>query len=420
MKWCNFSFFYQRFIRDFNQDVNRGVFLRRRVFSVLSLIFLCFSGLSGLSGCIRETNESASETAESQVPEVTVFTVKSEPLAQIYELPGRTAAFNAAQVRPQVNGIILRRNFTEGSFVKEGDSLFEIDSAVYQANYNKALAHMQNTELALKRTKRLQETSAVSVQECENALSDCEQARADLELARLNLDYCSVKAPLSGKIGLSLITVGALVTSGQAEEMAVIQQLDPIYVDLKPAVPQILGTRKPEAKSFSEKTPDETPGETQTEAPVLPFWQGAKVTVTLEDGSEYPHAGVIRVLDNHVEEDTGTVTVRAEIPNPDSVLLPGMFVHAFVEEKTLRGGILVPQQSVCRDFKGNPYVWTVSENQKAEIRNVQTGRTFGNMIHICEGLADGDRVIVEGIQFVTAGGSVSASGADISGLKKSY
>lgn len=361
-------------------------------------------GLLAFCGCEKGAAENLPPDSAPAPPEVTVYGVKSETVPLIRELPGRTAAFNVAQVRPQVNGIILKRQFEEGAFVREGESLYKIDSSVYRANYDKAVANLKSAELTQARNERLMKNKAASVQDYEDSHYACEKARADVELARLDLDYCDVKAPLSGKIGLSNITVGALVTNGQPQEMAVIQQLDPIYVDLQPAVPQVLGTRKPNDKSEE----------------ILPFWQGAKVTITLEDGSRYPHAGRIKLLDNHVEKDMGTVTLRAELPNPDGALLPGMFVRAFVEEGTRREGLLVPQQGVFRDFKGNPFVWLVRDDQTAETRSVKTERTFGNMQLIDEGLAAGDRVIVDGVQFVTEGAPVSPSEADASEMKTSF
>ena len=211
---------------------------------------LIFVGLLSLCGCEKgATGNVSAEPAPQAAPEVTVTVVKAEAVPLIRELPGRTAAFNVAQVRPQVNGIILKRKFEEGAMVREGDSLYEIDSSVYRANYDKAAADLKSRESSQNRIEQLQRNKAMSVQDYEDAHYAYEKAKADLELARLDLDYCDVRAPLTGKIGLSNITVGALVTNGQPQEMAVIQQLDPIYVDLKPAVPQILGTRKASAES---------------------------------------------------------------------------------------------------------------------------------------------------------------------------
>jgi membrane fusion protein (multidrug efflux system) len=289
-----------------------------------------------------------------------------------------------AEVRPQVNGIVLKRKFDEGSFVVEGQELYEIDDDVYQAHYNKAVANINGLKRILQRAEKLRESVAVTEQEYEDALYALEKAQADLELARLNLNYCKVKAPLHGKIGRSTITVGALVTNGQAQELAVIQQTDPIYVDLNPAVPQILQTKHAQ-KSNEDR---------------FPFWQGATVTLTLEDGTQYPLSGKIKFLDNRVQEDTGTVLLRAEIPNPDGALLPGMFVRATVNEGSRHDGKLIPQQSLFRDAKGTPYVWVVGKNDVVEKRFVQAERTLGNTWLIDAGIEEGDRVVVEGTQFI--------------------
>ncbi len=350
-------------------------------------LFLSFAFVSLFCGCDRFSHGEIQSTDAATIPEVGVYTIKSEPIPLIRELPGRTAAFNVAEVRPQVSGIILKRKFEEGSVVEEGEELYEIDAAVYQANYDKAMAHFNSMDRTRQRAETLRESRTMSEQEYEDALYAWKQAKADVELARLDLNYCKVKAPLSGKIGRSAITVGALVTNGQGEEMAVIQQINPIYVDLKPAVPQVLRMKTGNGNDH-------------------PFWQGAKVSLILEDGSRYPHSGVIKFLDNHVQEDTGTITLRAEIPNHDCELLPGMFVRALVEEGVRQDGLLIPQEGLCRDFKGNPYVWLVRDDDTIEMRNIQTELTIGNTWLVDGGLKAGDRIIVEGIQLVAPGAAV--------------
>lgn len=224
----------------------------------------------------------------------------------------------------------------------------------------------------------------MSVQEYEDALYGWQRAKADVDLARLDLLYCKVKAPLSGKIGFSNITVGALVTNGQAQALAVIEQLDPIYVNLNPSIPHLM------RKNSDEKSTTKT----------LPFWQNAKVTLVLENGEKYQHEGRIKVLDNHVKEDTGTITLRAEFPNPDKTLMPGMFVRAFIEEGIRQGGILIPQQALCRDMKGTPYVWVIGKDNKAQWRSIRTERCIGSFWLVDHGLSVGDRIVVEGLQYV--------------------
>lgn len=368
----------------------------------LSTLLLCFLPL--LCGCGESTHGETHASGLPENPTVSYYVVKTQPVPLVRELPGRTTALNVAEVRPQVSGIILKRHFEEGTLVQEGQELYEIDAAVYQANYDKALALLENMDSTRKRIARLRDTQAASEQEHDDAVNAWKSAKADLELARLDLNYCKVKAPLTGKIGRSAITVGALVTNGQPEPMAVIQQIDPIYVDLKPAVPQVLRMRS---------------GTDQSGNP-LPFWQGAKVTLVLEDGSRYAQSGIIKFLDNHVQEDTGTITLRAEIPNPDGELLPGMFVRASVEEGVRQHGVLIPQEALCRDFKGNPYVWIVRDDNTIENRPVHSQTTLGNTCLVDEGLNDGDRVVIEGIQFVAPEMTVVPAEAENIEMKTSF
>jgi membrane fusion protein (multidrug efflux system) len=310
-----------------------------------------------------------------------------------------------------VNGIILKRKFKEGAFVKEGDELYEINDEVYQAHFNREIANLKFQERELRRMEELKESKTITTQEYENTLYEFEKAQSDVALARLNLNYCKVKAPLSGKIGRSMISVGALVTNGQPNELAVIQQIDPVYVDLNPAVPQIL-------QNQSNNLPKEYPSENPVSSQHSPsqhsqpqnsfntnehkhlFWQDADVTLMLEDGSRYPLSGKIKFLDNRVQEDTGTVLLCAEIPNPDGILLPGMFVRASVTEGIRQNAKLIPQQSLFRDSKGNPYVWIVRPDNTVEMRFVKVERTLGNTYLISNGIEEGDQVVVEGSQFI--------------------
>jgi membrane fusion protein (multidrug efflux system) len=361
--------------------------------------------LFSFSGCNNSLQSENSHEISSS-PHVDVYVVKSQAVPLIQTLPGRTAAFNVAEVRPQVNGIILKRKFKEGAFVKEGDELYEINDEVYQAHFNKEIANLKFQERELQRMEKLKESKAIAAQEYENVLYSLEKAKADVRLAQLNLDYCKVKAPLSGKIGYSMISVGALVTNGQPNELAVIQQIDPIYVDLNPAVPQILQNQN---NHLPKESPSENPNPSQHSQPQnssnnnkheLPFWQDAAVTLMLEDGSRYPHSGKIKFLDNRVQEDTGTVLLRAEIPNPDGILLPGMFVRASVTEGIRQNAKLIPQQSLFRDNKGNPYVWIVRPDNTTEMRFVKVERVLGNTYLIDNGIEEGDQVVVEGSQFI--------------------
>ncbi|MDL2259770.1 efflux RND transporter periplasmic adaptor subunit [Deltaproteobacteria bacterium OttesenSCG-928-K17] len=339
-----------------------------------------------LPGC-----NDAGQSAQAPAPEVGVYIVKSEPIPLSTELPGRTTAFRVAEVRPQVSGIVLKRKFEEGAMVTEGQELYQIDPDVYKANYDKAVAHMENLEKVAKRKASLKDQKSISAQDYEDALYAWEQAKADVELARLNLVYTQVKASLSGRIGKSNITEGALVTNGQAQAMAVINQVDPIFVDLTPAMTQLLKIEK----TFRSGQADPA------------FLQDADVWLTLEDGSVYPLAGKIKFLNNEVDQSTGTVTLRAEFPNPGGRLLPGMYVRARVQEGVVQDGKIIPQQALVRGIKGQPQVWVVTGDNTVELREVKADRTLGNTWLVTDGLAPGDKVVTEGLQRLVAGMAVS-------------
>ncbi len=347
-----------------------------------------------------------SEQANSGPPamEVGVYTVKSEPLPLSTQLPGRTIAYRVAEVRPQVSGIVLKRFFEEGAVVKEGDLLYQIDPDVYQAAYDKAVANLENLERLAQRQQNLKDRRSVSTQDYEDALYAWEQAKADMEMARLNLAYTKVKAPLTGRIGRSNITEGALVTNGQAQVMAVINQIDPIFVDLTPAVTQLLKAEKTFRDAQSEPA----------------VFRDAEVWMTLEDGTVYPLAGQMKFIDNAVDQATGTVTMRAEFPNPDGRLLPGMYVRATVQEGIIEDGKVVPQQALLRDIKGLPQVWVVTEDNTAQLRPVTADRTIGNAWLVTKGLEAGDRVVTEGWQRLANGMPVTAREAQNVDLKLSF
>ncbi len=374
-----------------------------------SFFAVALGALCAASGCDQMKNEStegapAAATEEAPPQKVGVYTVKIEPTPLIRELPGRTAAFNVAQVRPQVNGHIKERLFEEGSFVEEGQALYEIDPDVYKANFAKAQANVDSLERLKDRLALLKDKQATSEQEYEDALYAWESAKADLELARLNLEYCQIKAPIAGKIGFSSITVGALVTSGQANELTTIQQLDPIYVDINPSVQLLLQSHRASGKSVDDGD----------------FWQNAPVEMILEDGTKYPHPGVIKRVDNRVQADVGTISFRAEFPNPNKALLPGMFVRAFVQEGIREDGKLIPQQALFRTPKGEPYVWVVKDDSTTERRSIVSDRTFGNMALVDSGLEAGERVVVEGTQYVGEGTRVEATENETVPTTKSF
>ncbi|UQZ87911.1 efflux transporter periplasmic adaptor subunit [Deltaproteobacteria bacterium Smac51] len=352
---------------------------------LLSAIVL--SAALSLVGC-----NDASQTGQAgPATEVGVYTVKSEPVPLSTELPGRTTAYRVAEVRPQVNGIVLERIFEEGSMVTEGDKLYQIDPDVYKANYDKAVANLENLERVAKRKESLKDQRSISAQDYEDALYAWEQAKAEVELARLNLAYCEVKAPLSGKIGRSSITEGALVTNGQAQAMAVINQVDPMFVDLTPAMTQLLKAENTFRSGAAEPA----------------FFQDTEVWLTLEDGSTYALPGKMKFLDNKVDEGTGTVTLRAEFPNPEGRLLPGMYVRARVQEGVIPDGTVIPQQALVRDMKGSPQAWVVTAENTVELRPIETNRTLGNTWLVTSGLKEGDMVVTEGLQRLANGMAVS-------------
>jgi len=338
-----------------------------------------------LAGC-RGSETTASAPPPSP-PEVGVYTVTAEPLTLTTELPGRTAAYRIAEVRPQVNGIIQERLFTEGTDVEEGQQLYRIDPAPYRAALARAEANLVSAENLAKRYERLVETSAISRQQYDDAKAAWETAQAELEMARIDMRYTQVLSPITGRIGRSKVTEGSLVTNGQAKEMAVVTQLDPIYVDVTQPVTKMLKLRRALESGLLERS-----GE-----------QAVPVTLTLEDGSRYPLEGKLKFSEVVVDASTGSVTLRAEFPNPDGTLLPGMFVRATLQEGVRPEATLVPQQAVTRDPNGTASVLVVTADNIAERREVQTLRTVGNTWLVDEGIAAGERVVTEGLQRVQPG-----------------
>jgi membrane fusion protein (multidrug efflux system) len=331
----------------------------------------------------------------ASVPEVGVYTLKEQSLQLTRDLPGRTSAYRIAELRPQVTGIIEKRMFKEGAEVKKGQQLYQIDDAIYQAEYNRAKSNLVAAERLAKRYERLQKTSAISKQQYDDAYSNWKQAQAQAELARINLVYTKVLAPISGRIGRSAVTEGALVTQAQPQALATVQQLDPIFVDVAQPVSEVLRLQNEMSSGRLERSgPDQ-----------------AKVTLELEDGSRYPLAGSLKFSEITVDQGTSSVTLRAQFPNPDGRLLPGMFVKAKLSEGVRNKAVLVPQQAVQRDPKGQASVWVVNDQNMTERRSVTTERTVGNQWLVSEGLKDGERVVTEGLQRLRGATQVLASEA---------
>ena len=327
---------------------------------------------------------------ERPIPEVGVYTLQAQPLTLTTELPGRTASYRVAEVRPQVNGIVQKRLFTEGTEVEQGQQLYQIDARTYQARLARAKANLVTAENLAKRYERLLQANAVSRQQHDDAMAAWKQAQAEVQVASIDVQYTKVLSPISGRIGRSRVTEGALVTNGQAQEMATVQQLHPIYVDVTQPITKLLELQRALESGRLQRT-----GEGQ-----------AQVSLTLDDGSAYPLTGTLKFSEVSVDPTTGSVTLRAEFPNPDRKLLPGMFVQALLQEGVQQDAILVPQQAVSRDSRGVPSVWVVKQDNSVEKREVETLRTVGNAWLIGKGVADGERVITEGTQHARSGVTV--------------
>ncbi|AJB83601.1 TPA: efflux RND transporter periplasmic adaptor subunit [Enterobacter hormaechei subsp. xiangfangensis] len=350
-----------------------------------------------LTGCDGQENPQQ----HAQAPQVSVHIVKSAPLAVTTELPGRTDAYRVAEVRPQVSGIILHRNFTEGSDVKAGDSLYQIDPATYEAAYDnakgelvKAQAAANIAHLTVKRYVPLVGTQYVSKQEYDQAVATAQQAdasvvaaKAGVESARINLAYTKVTSSINGRIGKSSVTEGALVTNGQATALATVQQLDPIYVDVTQSSSDFMRLKQ---QTSLQK------GDTSS------------VELLMENGQPYPLKGTLQFSDVTVDESTGSITLRALFPNPQHMLLPGMFVRARIDEGTQPDAILVPQQGVTRTPRGDATVLVVNDKNQVESRTVVAPQAIGDRWLITEGLKNGDRVIISGLQKVRPGVTVVA------------
>ncbi|WP_343552208.1 efflux RND transporter periplasmic adaptor subunit [Pantoea sp.] len=362
---------------------------------------LMLSGSFVLTGCDDNKSQQA---AQQQPPEVGVVTLKNEPLKITTELPGRTSAFRVAEVRPQVSGIILKRNFVEGSDVKAGQSLYQIDPATYQAAYDSAKGDLVQAEanarvaqLTITRYKPLLGTKYISQQDYDTAAGTAAQtaaavqaAKANVETARINLAYTKVTSPISGRIGKSSVTEGALVSSGQTTALATVQQLDPMYVDVTQSSDEFLRLRG-ELESGQLKQNDGK----------------ANVTLLMQNGSAYSQPGTLEFSDVTVDETTGSITLRAIFPNPDGRLLPGMFVRARLDEGTNPNALLVPQQGVTRTPTGQATAMVVGADNKVESRNITANQAFGDKWLVTEGLKAGDRVITTGIQRAKPGAQVT-------------
>ncbi len=349
-----------------------------------------------LGGCVD-----AKEAPPAPPAEVSVVTVHKTSVPVVTELPGRTSAYLVAQVRARVDGIVLKREFSEGADVKAGQRLYQIDPAPYRATLDSALGTLQKAQANLaamtsqgERYKILIGGNGVSKQEYDNAIAAQGQAAADVassaaavQTARINLGYTDVVSPITGRTGPSLVTQGAYVQASAATLLTTVQQIDPIYADLTQTSVAGLQLRR-----------DVASGQLKVNGP-----DQAKVTLTLEDGSRYPATGTLQFTDITVDPGTGSVTVRAVFPNPDHVLLPGMFVRASIEQGVNDNALLVPQQGVTHDPSGHATALVVGPDNKVELRAILATRTSGANWVVDGGLKDGERVIVSGVQKVQPG-----------------
>jgi membrane fusion protein (multidrug efflux system) len=376
-------------------NINRGL-------TPLAVV-LMLSGSLALTGC--DDKPAQQQQGAGQAPEVGVVTVKAAPLQITTELPGRTTAYRIAEVRPQVSGIILKRNFTEGSDVEAGVSLYQIDPATYQAAYDsakgdlaKAQAAANIAQMTLNRYKKLLGTKYISQQDYDTAQADAQQANASViaakaavENARINLAYTKVTSPISGRTGTSTVTEGALVQNGQTTALTTVQQLDPIYVDVTQSSNDFLRLKQEMANGSLKQDNGK-----------------AKVELVTNDGMKYDQSGTLEFSGVTVDQTTGSITLRAVFPNPDHTLLPGMFVRAKLEEGVNPNALLVPQQGVTRTPRGDATAMVVGEGDKVEIRNITATQAIGDKWLVTDGLKSGDRVIIEGLQKVKPGVQVKA------------
>lgn len=362
---------------------------------------LVLAGVALLAGCQNEEQSPAAQTPPPMA--VGVITVSPEALPITNELPGRIAPTRLAEVRPRVSGIVIERVFEQGTQVEKGDVLYRIDPRPFEVRVESAEASLRRAEAALlqaqqnaRRQEQLRKSNVASQQGYDNAVAEEAKAQAEVAVAeaglaeaQLNLDYSKVTAPISGRIGRALITEGALVSSSSPENLATIQQLDPIYADFTQPVTELIRLRQALQDGQLMTGPNE-----------------AEVQLLLDDGTIYPHTGKLLFSEAAVDANTGQVTLRGEFPNPDGDLLPGMYVRVLIEQGIQRAALTVPQQAVQRDVSGAARLLVVNENNEVEQRQVRLGRNVGNRVVVAEGLKEGDRVVAEGFQKTGPGATV--------------
>jgi membrane fusion protein (multidrug efflux system) len=345
--------------------------------------------------------QGAKDSGKDDVPEVGYRVVRPTSVPIMTELPGRITALRMAEVRPQISGVIEKQLFREGSIVRQGQPLYQIDSSIYRAAVDQASANLASAQASAQaavakadRYRPLAKAQAIAEQDYTDAAAAARQARASVEQTRaalnsaqINLRFTRVPAPITGRIGRSLVTEGALVTNNQSQPLAVISVLDPIYVDIQQSSADMLRLRRQLAKGGA--------------APMR-----AEVSLTLDDGSTYGHRGTVEFSEVTVDPSSGTVTLRARFPNPEGLLLPGMFVRAQFAQSSVNNAFLIPQAALTRDPKGNAQVYVVGKDNKADIRPVEVARTVGNDWVVTSGLKAGDRIVTQGLGKLRAGQAV--------------
>lgn len=362
----------------------------------ITFVLLAFLLCICLSSCKKRE-----EVRHAPVHEVSVLRIVPRELVLTTELPGRVNPFRIAEIRPQVSGILVRRLFKEGDYVREGEVLYQIDDRSYteavsnaEAAIKRTLANLEAVKAKYERYVDLVKVGAVSKQEFDDVSAQYKQLQAEieylkaqLEMAKINLEYTKIKAPISGKTGKSYVTEGALVTAHQPQALTVIQQIDPVYVDITQSVNELAKLRerlKEGRLKYAGKDQE-------------------KVKILTEDGKTLPHEGTIQFKDITVDPTTGSVNIRVLVPNPEGTLLPGMFVRAVIKEGVNRKAILVPQSAVFRDTKANPFVYLVDNENRVRIRSISVDRSIRDKWLVSQGLSEGDRVIVEGMQRIRPG-----------------
>jgi membrane fusion protein (multidrug efflux system) len=369
---------------------------------------MILTGIFGLSAC--DQNQKQQAPGDRPPPEVGVVIIEARSVELTNELPGRTSAYRMAEIRPQVNGIIEKRLFTEGSDVTAGQLLYQIDPAPFQATLDSALASLGRAEANLPsvrsradRYKELLADKAVSQQDYDDAAAAVRQAEADVKYwkaqvssARINLAYTRVTAPISGRIGRSSVTAGAMVTAYQPVPLATIQQLEPIYVDVAQSSAELLRLKRSQESGRLMSDVEE----------------GKKVRILLEDGTPYDHEGVLQFRDVTVDPATGSYILRIVVPNPDLMLMPGMYAQAIISEGRVPDAIMAPQQAVTRNPKGEAVALVVDDNNMVAQRILDLDRAIGNEWLVKKGLVPGDRAIVEGRLNVRPGATVRVAVLD--------